>query len=432
MVQPDIKLIRERAGLSREELAEQTGYTLRTVYRWETGELPVRKAVLEYLSRLTAVKEQAGKDRRPLFTFIDLFAGIGGLRLGFEPLGGKCVFTCERDANSQRTYRANFPADDHEIAEDITKVDENAIPGHDVLLAGFPCQPFSIAGVSKKNALGRPHGFRDEAQGTLFFDVARIIEHHRPTAFLLENVKNLRTHDGGRTFDVIIRTLTEELGYHVQFRILNAQGLVPQHRQRIFLVGFRDRTDFDFERIAIPSADTGPKLRTILHPEDGTEDAEPPYTEGEKAAISPKYVLTEHLWTYLQNYAEKHRAAGHGFGFGLFGPDDAARTLSARYYKDGSENLIRHPVRPRRLTPRECARLMGFDSRGEDGRWKPPFKIPVSDTQAYRQFGNTVVVPLVSRIASSMVPHVLGIGGAAGTQLPLWLDDQTPRARVAS
>ncbi len=366
----EVRRLRERAGLSREELGEQTGYTLRTVYRWENGELPVRKAVLEYLSRLTAAKEQAEEEQRPLFRFIDLFAGIGGLRLGFEGLGGKCVFTCERDANSQRTYRANFPTDDHEIAEDITQVDEDAVPSHDVLLAGFPCQPFSIAGVSKKNALGRPHGFRDEAQGTLFFDVARIIERHRPAAFLLENVKNLRSHDGGRTFDVIMRTLTKELGYHVRFRILNAQGLVPQHRQRIFLAGFREHSEFDFERIHIPAPETGPKLGTILHPEDGSEEAELPYTEGEKAAVSAKYVLTEHLWTYLQNYAAKHRAAGHGFGFGLFGPDDAARTLSARYYKDGSEILIRHPVRPRRLTPRECARLMGFDRRGSDGRWK--------------------------------------------------------------
>lgn len=348
----------------------------------------------------------------PSFTFIDLFAGIGGLRRGFEPLGGRCVLTCERDLNSQRTYRANFPHDEHPIAGDITQVREVDIPAHDVLLAGFPCQPFSIAGVSKKNALGRPHGFRDAAQGTLFFDLARIIDSHRPRAFLLENVRNLRSHDGGRTFEVILRTLTGELGYRVQYRILNAQGLVPQHRQRIFLVGFRDHTEFDFERVVIPAPEAGPKLASILHPEDGSEEAEPPYTGGRRAAVSAKYVLTDRLWQYLRNYAEKHRAAGHGFGFGLFGPDDAARTLSARYYKDGSEILIRHPVRPRRLTPRECARLMGFDSRGRDGRWNTPFQIPVSDTQAYRQFGNAVVVPLVARIAAKMIPHVVGVGDA--------------------
>ena len=428
----EIKLMRERAGLSREELAEQTGYALRTIYRWETGEITARKAVLEYLSRLTEAKEGAEKERRPLFTFIDLFAGIGGLRLGFEGLGGKCLFTCERDLNSQRTYRANFPGDDHEIAGDITQVHEDSVPSHDILLAGFPCQPFSIAGVSKKNSLGRPHGFRDEAQGTLFFDVARIIERHRPAAFLLENVKNLRTHDGGRTFDVILRTLTIELGYRVQFRILNAQGLVPQHRQRIFLVGFRDQTEFDLERIIIPAKEMGPKLRTILHPEDGSEEAEAPFTEGPRAVVAPKYVLTEHLWNYLQTYAEKHRAMGHGFGFGLFGPDDTARTLSARYHKDGSEILIQHPVRPRRLTPRECARLMGFDSPQRDRRGGERFKIPVSDTQAYRQFGNAVVVPLVARLARHMVPHVLGISGASGTQLPLWIDEHAPMARRAS
>ncbi len=417
----DLTLMRERAGLSREELAAQTGYAVRTIYRWESGEIAIRKAVVEYLTQLVAARDLAEREKRPLFTFVDLFAGIGGLRMGFEGLGGKCVFTCERDLNSQRTYRANFPADEHEIAGDITRVDEELVPAHDLLLAGFPCQPFSIAGVSKKNALGRPHGFRDEAQGTLFFDVARIIERQRPAAFLLENVKNLRSHDGGRTFDVILRTLTMELGYRVQFRIMNAQGLVPQHRQRIFLVGFRDHTEFNFETLNIPSADMGPKLRTILHPEDGSEEAEAPFTEGPKAAVAPKYVLTEHLWKYLQNYAEKHRALGHGFGFGLVGPDNSARTLSARYHKDGSEILIQHPVRPRRLTPRECARLMGFDGPG-----RAPFKIPVSDTQAYRQFGNAVVVPLIERVAQHMIPHLLGVSGASGTQLPLWLEEQMP------
>jgi DNA (cytosine-5)-methyltransferase 1 len=197
-------------------------------------------------------------------------------------------------------------------------------------------------------------------------------------------------------------------------------------------VGFRDQTEFDLERIIIPAKEMGPKLRTILHPEDGSEEAEPPFTEGPSAMVAPKYVLTEHLWNYLQTYAEKHRAMGHGFGFGLFGPDDTARTLSARYHKDGSEILIQHPVRPRRLTPRECARLMGFDNPRRDGQGGGRFRIPVSDTQAYRQFGNAVVVPLVARIARHMVPHVLGISGASGTQLPLWADERAPTARRAS
>ena len=335
-----------------------------------------------------------------MFTFVDLFAGIGGMRLGFEAAGGRCVFTSEWDAFSQRTYRANF-GDAHPIAGDVREIVESDIPRHDILLAGFPCQPFSIAGVSKKNALGRPHGFLCRTQGTLFFEVARILAHCRPKAFLLENVRNLRSHDGGRTFEVILETLTRELGYHVQHRVIDAQGLVPQHRERIFIAGFAEPTLFDLAAVTIPDATAGPQLRSILHPEDGSEMEEPHFTIGPLAAVSPRYVLTAHLWRYLQNYAEKHRSKGNGFGFGLVGPADRARTLSARYYKDGSEILVRNRPRPRRLTPRECARLMGFDRPG-----KPKFFIPVSDTQAYRQFGNAVVVPVVERIARAMAPYV--------------------------
>ena len=338
------------------------------------------------------------------FGFVDLFAGIGGLRRGFEAVGGHCVFTSEWNAYSQKTYRANFPFDNHEIAGDIREVDARDVPDHDVLLAGFPCQPFSIAGVSKKNALGRPHGFRCDAQGTLFFDVARIIEHHRPRAFLLENVKNLLSHDQGRTFNVIRHALKEELGYHVHAGVIDAQSFVPQHRERIFIVGFRDDVPFDFG--GLPKPPRRPTLSSILHPEDGSELAEEPYTVGHKAAVADKYTLTEHLWGYLQGYAEKHRAAGNGFGFGLVGPDDVARTLSARYYKDGSEILIRQRHKPpRRLTPRECARLMGFDRPGSR-----KFEIPVSDTQAYKQFGNAVVVPVVEAVARLMAPWLTAEG----------------------
>ncbi|MCQ3949069.1 MAG: DNA (cytosine-5-)-methyltransferase [Planctomycetes bacterium] len=335
------------------------------------------------------------------FTFVDLFAGIGGMRLGFEAAGGRCVFTSEWNEFAQTTYRANFP-DGHGIAGDITKVTAGDIPAHDVLVAGFPCQPFSIAGVSKKNALGRAHGFDCETQGTLFFDVERIIAAHRPKAFLLENVKNLVSHDKGNTFAVIRRTLEEKLGYRITWRVIDAKALVPQHRERIFIVGFREPVGFDLADLDVPAVGDGPRLRSILHPEDGSELAEPPYTEGPKAAVGAKYTLTEHLWRYLQSYAEKHKAKGNGFGFGLFGPDDVARTLSARYYKDGSEVLIRQKGdRPRRLTPRECARLMGFDHPD-----RPPFKIVVSDTQAYKQFGNSVCVPLVATIARAMAPFV--------------------------
>ena len=336
------------------------------------------------------------------FTFIDLFAGIGGMRLPFARLGGECVFTSEWDKYSVRTYVANF-GDDHEVAGDITAIDEKDIPAHDVLLAGFPCQPFSIAGVSKKNALGRPHGFLCDTQGTLFFDVARIIAHHRPQAFLLENVKHLVRHDRGRTFDVIMRTLRDELGYHVDWRVIDAAAFVPQHRERTLIVGSRDH-DVSLRDLALPSVSDGPRIGTILHPEDGSEPAEDPYTTGPLGKVADKYTLTPHLWRYLQDYAAKHQAAGNGFGFGLVGPDDVARTLSARYHKDGSEILVRRAgPQPRRLTPRECSRLMGFDGyRGE------PFAIPVSDTQAYRQFGNAVVPWVVDAVARHMAP-LLGV-----------------------
>ena len=336
------------------------------------------------------------------FRFIDLFAGVGGMRLGFETIGGRCVFTSEWNRFSRETYAANH-ACDHPIVGDIREVAAGDIPTHDVLLAGFPCQPFSIAGVSKKNALNRPHGFRCEVQGTLFFDIARIIGHHRPQAFLLENVRNLLSHDRGRTFAMIWETLEQDLGYHVDCRVIDARSFVPQHRERVFIVGFRERAPFSFSDLPVPNTDEGPRLRTVLHPGDGTELPEPPYTVGEKAVVAPKYTLSEHLWTYLQGYAEKHRSQGNGFGFGLAGRGDVSRTLSARYYKDGSEILIRRKGkgRPRRLTPRECARLMGFDRPGN-----PRFEIPVSDTQAYRQFGNAVVVPVVEAVAAHMEPWI--------------------------
>lgn len=340
----------------------------------------------------------------PPFTFIDLFAGIGGMRLGFESVGGTCIFTSEWDEKARETYIANF-GNGHAVQGDITKIDATEIPSHDLLVAGFPCQPFSVAGVSKRNALGRPHGFECKTQGTLFFDVARIIAHHRPPAFLLENVKNLKSHDGGRTFQVILETLRDELGYDVHTRVVDAKGFVPQHRERIFIVGFKRPVDFDWDQVKIPASDTGPRLSDVLHAENGSEDPEDPFTEGPKASVADKYTLTPKLWAYLQSYAEKHRKKGNGFGFGLVGPNDVARTLSARYFKDGSEILVaRKNGNPRRLTPRECARLMGFDRRG--GR---VFKIPVSDTRAYKQFGNAVVVPVVQAIASYMTPLMLEV-----------------------
>jgi DNA (cytosine-5)-methyltransferase 1 len=389
--------LRKRAGITIAEAAQRSGYTERTVYRWESGESEPRKAVFDLFQNF----EPAPPASKGSFTFVDLFAGIGGLRMGFEPLGGQCVFTSEWNTYCQKTYLQNFRCD-HEIAGDIREVAGKDIPDHDLLLAGFPCQPFSIAGVSKKNALGRPHGFRCDAQGTLFFDVARIIEAKRPRVFVLENVKNLVNHDLGRTFRVIQDTLANELGYQIHVRILDARWFVPQHRERIFIVGFREKTDFDFNRLSLPHFSQAPKLSSILHPQDGSEPPEAHYTVGPNAAVSSKYTLSEHLWTYLQNYAAKHRDAGNGFGYSLVGPDDVARTLSARYFKDGSEILVRQSGKaPRRLTPRECARLMGFDRPGD------PFKIPVSDTQAYKQFGNAVVVPVVRAVAEHLRPWLL-------------------------
>ena len=400
----EFRRLRLDAGLSVSEAATATGYAVRTIHRWERGETKPRKAAVEYLlGRAPATTPRSD------FTFIDLFAGIGGLRLGFEAIGGRCVFTSEWNQYCQLTYQANFGADEP-IAGDITEITPEDIPPHDVLLAGFPCQPFSIAGVSKKNALNQPHGFRCESQGTLFFDVARIIAHHRPPFFLLENVKNLLNHDRGHTFRVIRDTLESDLGYYVHARVINARAWVPQHRERIFLAGFRDETTFSFDDMAVPDSAEGPRLGAILHPEDGSEQPEEGYTEGPRAKVASRYTLSHHLWKYLQSYAEKHRRRGNGFGFGLVGPDDFARTLSARYYKDGSEILVRQRgKRPRRLTPRECARLMGFDQPGSED-----FRIPVSDTQAYKQFGNAVAVPVAAAVARHMEPWIVAVAQRQG------------------
>lgn len=313
-----------------------------------------------------------GSTENGKFRFIDLFCGIGGFRIAFERAGGECVFSSDWDKYSQITYEANFG---EKPWGDIHTKAIADIPQHDILCAGFPCQPFSLAGVSKKQSLGRKHGFEDVKQGNLFFDLAKILAHHRPDAFVLENVKNLKSHDRGNTFEVIHRTLTTELGYHVHYKIIDAQRVVPQHRERIFMVGFREPRYFEFPEFP----KQGPTLDTILEKE-----------------VPAKYTLSDHLWQYLQDYAKKHAAAGNGFGFGLFNGRDVARTLSARYHKDGSEILISQGPgkNPRRLTPRECCRLMGYPS---------DYKIPVSDTQAYRQFGNSVVVPVVEAIAEAVV-----------------------------
>jgi DNA (cytosine-5)-methyltransferase 1 len=396
----ELRSLREKSGITVENLSDMLGFSTRKIYRWENGEMEPRKAAVEMLKQISQNKKTTDKNDSG-FRFIDLFAGIGGLRKGFESIGGKCVFTSEWDLACKKTYMANYSCN-HPIVGDITQIDASSIPEHDLLLAGFPCQPFSIAGVSKKNSMGSPHGFLCGTQGTLFFDVARIIAHHKPKAFLLENVKNLLSHDKGNTFRVIIQTLQKELGYNVKWKVINAKSYVPQNRERIFIVGFKDKTNFSFDDLKIPAEDKGPRLSSILHPQNGSEETDLQYLN-EKGTILSKYTLSDKLWNYLQNYAAKHKAKGNGFGFGLCTENDVARTLSARYYKDGSEILINQGKRkrPRRLTPRECARLMGYDEKN-----KSSFKIPVSDTQAYKQFGNSVVVPVVKAVAQHMLPHI--------------------------
>jgi DNA (cytosine-5)-methyltransferase 1 len=400
-----------------------------TINRWLNGKASPRLSHHEFEALLKLLPEAPASHRIPEFDFIDLFAGIGGIRRGFETAGGRCVFTSEWNEPAVRTYKANHYSDPafHSFNDDIRKVTlsdrddvsesevnqniDHVIPDHDVLLAGFPCQPFSIAGVSKKNSLGKDHGFQDKTQGTLFFDVARILEVKCPAVFLMENVKNLKSHDKGRTFKVIMETL-DELGYHVADvatsgskdpKVIDGQHFVPQHRERIVLVGFRRDLNIH-EGFTLQDIDKlYPKKKPVLG--DILE-----------LTVDPKYILTPRLWEYLFNYAIKHKAKGNGFGYGLVKKTDVTRTLSARYYKDGSEILIDRGFnpekdfhdpsnsenRPRRLTPRECARLMGYDQ--PDGS---TFKIPVSDTQAYKQFGNSVVVPVFAAVAKLMKPRIL-------------------------
>ncbi len=386
-------------------IAKHLGVGVRTVSRWEARQSQPPAYLVHALQQLLPFPETQTDEGS--FDFIDLFAGIGGIRKAFEQIGGRCVFTSEWDSYAQKTYAENF-RDGHTIAGDITQVDAESIPDHDMLLAGFPCQPFSIAGVSKKNALGKAHGFACETQGTLFFDVARIINTKRPRAFLLENVKNLISHDKGRTFDVIRRTLTEELGYHIHYRVIDGAHFTPQHRERILIVGFREPVAFDFDALPMPPKGEH-KLKEILHRTDGTEPVlewdEGRFFDHKKKRVLDKYTLTDNLWLYLQNYAKKHRAKGNGFGFGLVTPESVTRTLSARYYKDGSEILISQgkSKNPRRLTPRECARLMGFPDT---------FRIPVSDTRAYQLFSQAAVVPMVE-YAAKLIASQLNLGEKA-------------------
>jgi DNA (cytosine-5)-methyltransferase 1 len=386
MTPEDLINFRAKHGLSIYDLGEilqpeiSVKAGVQKIYKWEKGEIQIPQIInfalkgLE-LELLEAKKISRKKNHNKKFTFIDLFSGIGGMRMPFESLGGECAFSSEWDPYPAKMYHDNFG---EKPAGDITKIHAQDIPQHDLLIGGFPCQPFSLAGVSKKNSLGRDHGFKDKTQGTLFFDVARIIEYHRPKAFLLENVKNIISHDKGNTFKTIIETLREELGYKVNWQVIDAQNFVPQHRERVYIVGFLPEHAAKFKFPNLPDKEY--KLDDILI---------------NNSEVDPKYTLSDRLWTGLQRHANKHKELGNGFGFGLVDGSAIARTLSARYYKDGSEILIKQKNKnPRRLTPRECARLMGFP---ED------FQITVSDTRAYKCFGNSVVVPAISWLAKDIV-----------------------------
>lgn len=352
------------------------------------------------------------------FTFIDLFAGIGGIRIAFEAVGGDCVFSSEYDKYSQITYEKFFGErpDFSTIIEvdppgDITKINADYVPNHDILTGGFPCQPFSLAGVSKKNSLGKPHGFDDLTKGTLFFNIKEIIDKKRPLSFMLENVKNLTSHDKGRTFRIIKETL-DKLNYSVFVNIIDAQYWVPQHRERIYIVGFRK-----------PEADpSGSQNWSVDHFTEFTEMKMPKrrlYELDELLEDSPPKLamLPPGTWKALIKHKEYHEEAGNGFGFGLIKKPfhgEITRTLSARYHKDGAEILIDMEwERPRKLTPLECCKLMGFPKKYWGYYSKEKYvnnSMHVSKTQAYRQFGNSVVVPVVETIASKMKTKLIEVG----------------------
>jgi DNA (cytosine-5)-methyltransferase 1 len=362
----------------KDAIAETKEILLKTYDIESVTNIAAENAIQKWLFDFNDTPFPGPDDGFEKFTFIDLFAGIGGFRMAMQAHKGKCVFSSEYDKYSQQTYRANYGETPF---GDITKEEvRKFIPKKfDVLCGGFPCQPFSIAGVSKKLSLGKKHGFEDEKQGNLFFHVADIIAEHRPKAFFLENVKNLVSHDKGNTFKVIKDTL-EDLGYSFDKRILDGKHFVPQHRERTIMVGFDKKVfgneiKFDFDKVKLPEANN--QFKSIL-----------------EESVDAKYTLTDHLWNYLQEYAKKHKANGNGFGFGLVDLNGISRTISARYHKDGSEILIpQRSKNPRRLTPKECALLMGYPQG---------FVIPVSDTQAYRQFGNSVVMPLIKAVGKEI------------------------------
>lgn len=419
--EPDYFSLREQTGLSPESLAEELGVSARTVRRWNAGEVEPKKMVLQLMKgliRRTSLSCSAGHgDEEDLsedaqFRFIDLFAGIGGTRIPFQELGGKCVFTSEWDKFSQKTYTVNFG---EMPSGDITKVSSAEIPSHDVLLAGFPCQAFSQAGLKQ--------GFKD-TRGTMFFEIQRILAHHRPKAFLLENVKQLRGHEKGKTLETILKILRGEndteipqdilltaearesletkLNYWVDFRVLAAKDFgVPQNRERVYIIGF--------DKNAFPAGTDFTAL--FKWPEPAGEKTSLGKILEDSRKLDSRYTISDKLWDGHQRRKLQHKEKGNGFGYSLFNKKSIyANTISARYYKDGSEILIDQSElkkNPRKLTPRECARLQGFP---ED------FIVDaVSDAQAYRQFGNSVCVPVIRLLAKAIV-DVLAKAGSGEKQ----------------
>lgn len=374
----DILAVREKLGIRRKEFSDALCFTReqeKMLKEWETGKLEIPDEIYDKIMNFPT--EPLFKNR-PLeecrFTQIDLFAGIGGIRQPFQKHGGYNVYSSEWDKFAQTTYRINYG----EIPDgDITLVDEKDIPDHDILLAGFPCQPFSQAGLHK--------GFED-TRGTLFFDIARILNEKRPKAFMLENVKQLRGHDKGNTIKVILSVL-DELNYYVPDpQILNGYHFgLPQNRERIIIVGFnRDYLPENFKEFEYPIGHVDEKVRVG----DVLEES-----------VGERFTISDKLWEGHQARKKKHKKKGNGFGFALFNEDSKyTSTISARYYKDGSEALIEQSGKnPRMLTPRECARLQGFP---ED------FIIPVSNAQSYKQFGNSVCIPVIEAVAIAMLDYL--------------------------
>lgn len=375
MKNENIKEKRKKLGLTQKELADALGLGKngeRTIRRWENGETSPStieyRAIMNFANTTPYINIDENNAR---FKFIDLFAGIGGIRLPFSELGGRCVFSSEWDKFAQKTYSINYGEVPY---GDITKVSTNEIPDFDILLAGFPCQPFSQA--------GKGLGFED-TRGTLFFEIERIIRDKRPKAFLLENVKRLKTHDKGRTISIILKHL-RELNYSVDMTVLRAADFgVPQNRERLFIVGYNneyllENRKFNFRFPEPLNIDT--RVGSIL--EDDVDE---------------KYIISDKLYEGHLRRKREHKEKGNGFGFSVFNKESKyTNTISARYYKDGSEVLIDmgEGNNPRKLTPRECARLQGFPDT---------FIIPVSDTQAYKQFGNSVTVPVVRKVAEMII-----------------------------